>query len=89
MLLLALMGANGLFAILESDGSIHIPKMYYQVCSVALAALPVAWTKFLDSMKEYEDSLTPNTSMDNSPPNSINANTDNVIEMGRPSSAPH
>ena len=71
LLLLALMGANGVFAVLESNADIEVPKVYYQICSVALAALPVAWTKFLDSMKEYQDTLTPTNSVSHSPPHSI------------------
>ena len=88
LLLLALMGANGLFAILESDEDIMIPKMYYQVCSVALAALPVAWSKFLDSMKEYQNDLTPDTSIENTPPNSVDVDTEVVAAAERPASAP-
>ena len=81
--LLGLTGLNGLFAVLESDNDITIPKMYYQLASIALAALPIVWSKFLDSMKEYQNDLTPNNSMEASPPNSIH---DGVEE--RPSSAP-
>ena len=84
LLLLALTGVNGLFPVLESDNDITIPKMYYQLASIALAALPVVWTKFLDSMKEYQDNLTPSNSVENgSPPNSIHEGVEE-----RPSSAP-
>ena len=81
--LLGLTGLNGLFAVLEANGEFEIPKIYYQLASVALAALPVVWTKFLDSMKEYQNDLTPNSSLEASPPASLQ---DGVEE--RPSSAP-
>ena len=81
--LIGLTGLNGLFAVLEANDEFEIPKTYYQLASVALAALPVVWSKFLDSMKEYQNDLTPNSSLEASPPSSLH---DGVEE--RPSSAP-
>lgn len=85
--LIGLTGLNGLFAVLEANDEFEIPKTYYQLASVALAALPVVWSKFLDSMKEYQNDLTPNSSLEASPPASLPASLHDGVEE-RPSSAP-
>lgn len=73
-ILLALLGVtNSLLLVIESSDEVTIPKIYYEICSIALAGLPIVWSKFLDSMKEYHNNLTPNDSINESPPNSPTA----------------
>ena len=68
ILLSLLTVANSLLVVIEADEDLNVPKVYYEFCSIGLAALPVVWSKFLDSMKEYHQSLTPNDSLNESPP---------------------
>ena len=68
ILLSMLTVGNSLLVVVEADKDIDVPKIYYEICSIGLAALPVVWSKFLDSMKEYHKDLTPNDSVNESPP---------------------
>ena len=41
------------------QNSFDIPKAYYEVCAILLAAIPVFWTNFLDTVKKYQNDATP------------------------------
>ena len=63
--ILSVLGAANL-TLSMLDDSIHIPKVYYEICATLLSVIPVFWTKLLDGMKQYQADLTPSPSSDNS-----------------------
>ena len=63
--------ANFGLSIWEREGG-NIPKEYYQICAILEAMFPVAWSRILDSLKQYQNDLTPSDSPTTSPNNSKN-----------------
>ena len=70
-MLMALLGAvNMVLIALNGSENVNIPEVYYEILSVVLAVLPVFWNNLLDRFKQYQEDLTPASSVDNTPPNS-------------------
>ena len=68
-----LSGLNVALLALNNSDSITIPSLYFEIISVVGTSFPIIWSKILDSMKEYEQDLTPSPSVKSpvvSPPDS-------------------
>ena len=59
-----LTGMNITLLALNNSSEITIPSVYFEVISVLATSFPLVWSKILDSCKDYEDELTPNTSLE-------------------------
>ena len=62
-----LSGLNVALLALNNSDSVHIPSIYFEIISVAATSFPILWSKLLDSLKEYENDLTPSPSIRASP----------------------
>ena len=58
-----LSGLNVALLALNNSDSVHIPSIYFEIISVAATSFPILWSKLLDSLKEYENDLTPTPSV--------------------------
>ena len=58
-----LSGLNVALLALNNSDSITIPSLYFEIISVAATSFPILWSKLLDSLKEYEQELTPTPSV--------------------------
>ena len=58
-----LSGLNVALLALNNSDSVHIPSIYFEIISVAATSFPILWSKLLDSLKEYENDLTPSPSV--------------------------
>ena len=70
-----LSGVNMVLMMLKDNSSFHVPELYFEILSVALAAMPVIWNNILDVAKkdclnETTDSLEASGSHDTSPTDS-------------------
>ena len=75
-----LSGLNVALLALNNSDSVHIPSIYFEIISVAATSFPILWSKLLDSLKEYENDLTPTPSVASpsvSPSNSIETTDSN------------
>ena len=75
-----LSGLNVALLALNNSDSVHIPSIYFEIISVAATSFPILWGKLLDSLKEYENDLTPTPSVASpsvSPSNSIESTDSN------------
>ena len=75
-----LSGLNVALLALNNSDSVHIPSIYFEIISVAATSFPILWSKLLDSLKEYENDLTPTPSVASpsvSPSNSIESTDSN------------
>ena len=64
-----LTAVNFSLIMLNSKDDITIPNLYFEILSTILAALPIAWSKLLDSAKEECGDTTSSISS-STPPNS-------------------
>ena len=58
-----LSGLNVALLALNNSDSVHNPSIYFEIISVAATSFPILWSKLLDSLKEYENDLTPTPSV--------------------------
>ena len=63
ILLSLLTATNFALSYIDSHDTFDVPKIYFELCSILLAGMPIVWTKFLDSMKQYQNDLTPSDSI--------------------------
>ena len=53
--LMIILGAvNGILTYLDNAGY-SIPRLYFEICSIGIAMLPVVWSKLLDELKTCTD----------------------------------
>ena len=63
-LILTFLGcANFVLTYLDGSTSLDVPKVYFEICASLLAIIPVVWSKFLDTMKQYQAELTPDNTI--------------------------
>ena len=88
IMLSLLTATNFALSYIDSHDTFDVPKIYFELCSILLAGMPIVWTKFLDSMKQYQNDLTPSDSIASQLPSRSSTHDSLNLDMAADSTEP-